>query len=225
MVKKPEWIHFIPFYHLHPYEDPLKSLAKAKRLFKEERLPFWDQFVQLQVYFKLFWTHCLYVCWLVYSFGFISHVLRRSSRLLCSISKIDYTYNITYLNLELYFKVLLGSTFFLRLCRCCCPSWVFPSRSGKARGLRERERGVLGYLNGSVSLESRPLRTEQSDRERMRPVEWMLLTPIIVMSPEEEDLICVTSGLQKSDWNLVSLYGEKRSVAEKEENFKDGTNS
>lgn len=72
------------------------------------------------------------------------------------------------------------STFFLRLCRCCCPSCVLPSRSGKARGLRERDRGVLGYLNGSVSFESRPLRTEQSDRDRMRPDEGMLLTPIMV---------------------------------------------
>lgn len=81
-------------------------------------------------------------------------------------------------------RVFPGSTFFLRLCRCCCPSWVFPRRSGKASGFRERERGVLGYLNGSVSLESRPLRTEQSDRERMRPDEWMLLTPIIVVSLE-----------------------------------------
>lgn len=72
------------------------------------------------------------------------------------------------------------STFFLRLCRCCCPSCVLPSRSGKASGLRERDRGVLGYLNGSVSFESRPLRTEQSDRDRMRPDEGMLLTPIMV---------------------------------------------
>lgn len=68
----------------------------------------------------------------------------------------------------------------MRLCRCCCPSCVLPSRSGKARGLRERDRGVLGYLNGSVSFESRPLRTEQSDRDRMRPDEGMLLTPIMV---------------------------------------------
>lgn len=72
------------------------------------------------------------------------------------------------------------STFFLRLCRCCCPSCVLPSRSGKASGLRERDRGVLGYLNGSVSFESRPLRTEQSERDRMRPEEGMLLTPIMV---------------------------------------------
>lgn len=33
----------------------------------------------------------------------------------------------------------------------------------------------------AVSLESRPLRTEQSDRDRMRPDEWILLTPIMVV--------------------------------------------
>lgn len=77
-----------------------------------------------------------------------------------------------------------GSTFFLRLCRCCCASWVFPSRSGNASGFRERERGVLGYLNGSVSRESLPLRTEHSERDRMRPDEWMLLTPIMLVRSE-----------------------------------------
>lgn len=46
--------------------------------------------------------------------------------------------------------------------------------------MSERERGVLGYLKGSLSRESRPLRTEHSERERTRPDEWMLLTPIMV---------------------------------------------
>lgn len=77
-----------------------------------------------------------------------------------------------------------SSTFFLRLCRCCCPSCVLPRRSGKASGFRDRDRGALGYLNGSVSFESRPLRTEHSERDRKRPDEGMLLTPIMTVCLE-----------------------------------------
>lgn len=103
--------------------------------------------------------------------GLTLHVLCKNIRVLMLTCSLDRLW------------VLLGSTFFLRLCGCCCPSWVFPSRSGKASGLRDLERGVLGYRNGSESRESRPLlRTEHRERERMRPVEWMLFTPIIVAS-------------------------------------------
>ncbi|KAG7280308.1 hypothetical protein CRUP_026849 [Coryphaenoides rupestris] len=78
------------------------------------------------------------------------------------------------------------------------PPMVARFRSGKARGLRERERGARGYWKpseGRWSHWSRWLRTEHSERDRRRPVEWMLLTPIMAAwgvgggggTEEEED--------------------------------------
>lgn len=73
------------------------------------------------------------------------------------------------------------STFLLFLaCGWFCPSWALPNRSGNTRGLSERERGVLGYRNGSIIRKSLPYRTVQRERERRRPAECKLLTPIMV---------------------------------------------
>lgn len=46
--------------------------------------------------------------------------------------------------------------------------------------MSERERGVLGYRNGSIIRKSLPYRTVQRERERRRPAECKLLTPIMV---------------------------------------------
>ena len=72
-----------------------------------------------------------------------------------------------------------NGTFFLRICGWLCPSWNFPSRSGKDMGLSERERGVLVYWPGSWTLKCRLQRTEHRDRERRPPEEWRLFSPIM----------------------------------------------